>query len=58
MAVHGVQTALAAGAPEHLADPKTQRSGNAVGRAGGDGDRIGEQQCIRIEDEAQLIIVP
>ena len=38
--------------------PKPTRGGDAVGSAGGDGDRIGEQHRVGVEQQRQFVVVP
>jgi hypothetical protein len=58
VAVERVDAALAAGAPEQLLEAEAHRGGDAVGGAGGDGDRIGEQHGVRVEDQGEFVVVP
>ena len=56
--VERIDAALTARAPEHLADAETDRGCDAVGGAGGDRHRIGEQHGVRIEDQGEFIVSP
>jgi hypothetical protein len=58
VAVHGVEAALTARTPEERVQAEAHGGCDAVGRTGGDGDRIGEEHRVRVEDQRQLVVVP
>ena len=52
--VERIDATLATGAPEHLADAEADRGRHAIGGASGNGDRIGEQHGIVVEDQGPV----
>ena len=54
----GVDAALAAGAPEELGEAEADRGGDAVGRAGGDGDRVGEARRPGLRISGEFVVGP
>ena len=58
VSAHGEHPTLTAGAPKHLFDRHAERGRHAVGAARGDGDRIGEQNRLGIEDRGQFVVAP
>jgi hypothetical protein len=58
VAVQGIHPAIAARAPEQLVDRQLGGRCDAVGGAGGGGDRIGEERDLGVEDRGQRRILP
>src|SRR3546814_6418786 len=53
-----VRSSLAARAPEHLVDRQLRGRGDAVGRTGGERQRVGEQHGFGVDDRGELGILP
>src|SRR3546814_5116355 len=58
VAVHRVHRALAASTPEHLVDRQVDRGRDAVGRAGSECQRIGEQHRLGVNDRGEFAVLP
>src|SRR6202165_5255244 len=56
--VHRVEASLTPRTPEQRCEAKSNARGNAVGGARGDRERIGEQDCIRIDDGREFVVLP
>src|SRR3546814_20592828 len=53
-----VRSSLAARAPEHLVDRQLRGRGDAVGRTGGERQRVGEQHGFGVDDRGELGMLP